>query len=101
LERNHLSPFCWGPYFIQVVTVVSGELSACQVAIKEMGMKLENSKMKLKKPRPSQQKTPQNLIVSFFVESDFAEGANESLLKLKEARITTYTNQIGVLSQVQ
>ena len=36
-----------------------------------------------------------NLIVSFFVESDFAERANESLLK--EARITTYLNQIGLI----
>ena len=51
-------------------------------------------------------KLPGNLTTLFLVKrtgllryGDFAEVANESLLK--EARITTYTNQIGVLSQVQ
>ena len=43
----------------------------------------------------STKKHLKNLIVSFFVESDFAEGANEPLLK--EARITTYLNQIGLI----
>ncbi len=99
--------FCFGslPLSFQEVTVISGELSAYQVTIKEMGMKFENSKMKLKKPRPSQQK---HLKISscFFDKrtdslrySDFAEGENESLLK--EARITTYINQIWLLSQFQ